>query len=172
MIQKKVCTLGAYAVGKTSLLARFVHSRFSETYLTTIGVKIDKKIVRVEADDVTLMLWDLAGEDEFLQVRASFLRGAAGYLLVVDRTRPATLVTALNLKARIEREVGEMPFVVVFNKSDLAAEAKIARREIEDLTARGVLCVETSAKTGVGVEELFLTLTREMLARDRQHDSA
>lgn len=162
MIQKKICTLGAYAVGKTSLMSRFVHSAFSEKYLTTIGVKIDKKTIRLGAEEVTLMLWDLAGEDEFLQVRASFLRGASGYLLVIDRTRPGTLETAGNLKRRIENEVGKIPFVVVFNKSDLA-ELKITSHEIEVLTAQGYDCVETSAKTGQGVEEAFLRLAAKML---------
>ena len=87
MIQKKICMLGAFAVGKTSLVQRFVKSLFSDRYLTTVGVKIDKKIVTVGDTEVSLVLWDLAGEDEFQSVQTSYLRGASGYLLVIDGTR-------------------------------------------------------------------------------------
>jgi small GTP-binding protein len=162
VIQKKICTVGAYAVGKTSLLARFVKSLFNEKYLTTIGVKIDKKIVTVAGQEIMLMLWDLAGEDEFSQVKTTYLRGASGYLLVADKTRPHTLETAFQLKARIENELGEIPFILVFNKSDLADESKIDKSEIERLAQNGWQVIETSAKTGQGVEEAFLALTRQL----------
>src|SRR5262249_14508040 len=162
-IKKKFCTLGAYAVGKTSLMARFVKSIFSERYLTTIGVKIDKKEVQVDGKRVTLSLWDLAGEDEYLQARTSYLRGAAGYLLVVDRTRPDTLAKAIELKERVDVEVGEIPFVLVFNKSDLIDELKITAEEIEKLRQDGWDVLETSAKTGQGVDDAFMRLTRKVL---------
>ena len=84
MIQKKICMLGAYAVGKTSLVGRFVRSMFSEKYQTTVGVKIDQKTVNVGDQQVNMMLWDLHGEDEAQKVRLSYLRGASGYILVVD----------------------------------------------------------------------------------------
>ena len=162
-IKKKFCTLGAYAVGKTSLMARFVKSIFSEKYLTTIGVKIDKKEVQVDGKNVVLALWDLAGEDEYLQARTSYLRGAAGYLLVVDRTRPDTLSKAIELKERVDTELGELPFVLVFNKSDLTDELKISAEEIERLRQDGWDVLETSAKTGQGVDDAFLRLTRKVL---------
>jgi small GTP-binding protein len=162
VIQKKICTIGAFAVGKTSLLARFVKSLFNEKYLTTIGVKIDKKIVAVDGQEVMLMLWDLAGEDEFSQVKTTYLRGASGYLLVADKTRPHTLETAFQLRARIENELGEIPFILVFNKSDLVDEIRIDSSEIERLAQSGWQVIETSAKTGQGVEEAFLALTRQM----------
>ena len=171
VIQKKICTLGAYAVGKTSLMSRFVHSMFSDKYLTTIGVKIDKKAVRVGDEEVTLMLWDLAGEDEFLQVRTSYLRGASGYLLVADRTRPETLGTALAIRQRVEDEIGELPFILVFNKSDLADAVRIDGREIAALAAQGFSCLETSARTGQGVEEAFLSLTKMMRDRDGRNNA-
>ena len=90
MIQKKVCMLGGFAVGKTSLVARFVSSLFSEKYLSTVGVKVDKKAVHVDGRDVTLMIWDIYGQDEFQTVQHSQLRGMAGYLLVIDGTRRGT----------------------------------------------------------------------------------
>ena len=80
MIRKKICMIGAFAVGKTSLVRRFVQSIFDEKYLTTVGVKIDKKVVEVDGRQIMLMLWDLEGQDVYHSVRTSYLRGAAGYL--------------------------------------------------------------------------------------------
>jgi small GTP-binding protein len=88
MMQKKICMLGAFAVGKTSLVARFVESIFSDRYHTTVGVKIEKKTLQVSGQQWNLIVWDLAGEDEFMQIRMSYLRGSSGYLLVADGTRP------------------------------------------------------------------------------------
>ena len=90
-LQKKICMVGAFSVGKTSLVKRYVESVFSESYLTTVGVKIDKKTVIAADRTVNLILWDLAGEDDISSLRMSYLRGAAGYVLVADGTRPATL---------------------------------------------------------------------------------
>ena len=98
MIEKKICMLGSFAVGKTSLVTRFVTSIFSDRYLTTIGVKIDKKIVSLAGRDITLIVWDIHGDDEFQRIRTSYLRGASGYLLVVDGTRRDTLATAMGLR--------------------------------------------------------------------------
>jgi small GTP-binding protein len=102
MIQKKVCMIGSFAVGKTSLVARFVKSIFSEKYLTTVGAKIDKKMVRLGNQELTLILWDLHGDDEFQKVRTSYLQGSASYLLVADGTRRVTLDKAL----RLQKEAG------------------------------------------------------------------
>src|SRR6478736_3867693 len=79
MIRKKICMVGLYGVGKTSLVKRYVESIFDERYHTTIGVKIDKKDVVVDGRDVSLAIWDMAGEDEIAQVKLSHLRGASGY---------------------------------------------------------------------------------------------
>ena len=94
MIQKKICTIGAFAVGKTSLIRRYVDSIFSEKYLTTVGVKIDKKPVNVLGQDVTLILWDIHGEDDFQEINMNYLRGSSAYILVVDGTRYSTLEKA------------------------------------------------------------------------------
>ncbi len=158
MIQKKVCMIGAFAVGKTSLVSRFVKSIFSEKYLTTVGVKIDKKIITAHGRQVSLMLWDLAGEDEFMQVRMSYVRGSSGYLLVADGTRAATLDTAIELQRRVENEADDLPFVLLINKADIADEWETDERKIESLVRRGWMIFRTSAKTGANVEEAFLAL--------------
>jgi len=162
MIQKKICMVGAFAVGKTSLVARFVESIFSEKYHTTVGVKISKKALNVGDQEWHLILWDLAGEDEFLQIRTSYLRGSAGYLLVVDGTRRATLDTAMSIQQRIVDTVGNIPFVVLFNKSDLTNEWEIANDAFEELSHKDWSWLKASAKTGEGVDEAFLTLITKM----------
>jgi small GTP-binding protein len=155
--------LGAFAVGKTSLVSRFVSSIFSEKYLTTVGVKIDKKSLTVADVDVTLMLWDIYGQDEFQTVQQSYLRGSSGYLLVVDGTRRATLETAVALQVTAQQVVGKVPFVVVLNKADLEAEWQVNERGLWKLAEQGAPIVRASAKTGAGVEETFQELTRAML---------
>lgn len=162
MMQKKVCLLGAFAVGKTSLVSRFVQSIFSEKYHTTIGVKIDRKVVPVGEQEWQLILWDLAGEDEFLQLRTSYVRGSSGYLLVVDGTRKATLDVALSLQKRVSEILGNVPFVIVFNKADLMSEWEMPQHITEDLFDRAWDWVMASAKTGEGVEEAFHILVRKM----------
>jgi small GTP-binding protein len=163
MIQKKICMLGGFAVGKTSLVARYDSSIFSERYLTTVGVKIDKKAVTVDDREVTLLLWDIYGQDDFQTVQHSFLRGSAGYLLVIDGTRRATLDTAARLQQMAEQAAGKVPFVVVLNKADLASEWQVDERGIRKFADQGWPIVRTSAKTGEGVEETFGKLTRAML---------
>jgi small GTP-binding protein len=164
MIQKKICMLGATGVGKTSLVSRFVLSMFSDTYLTTIGVKVDKKTVSVGGADITLMLWDIYGEDEFQTVRTSYLRGAAGYILVADGTRQRTLDTARELQSRAMSVVGNVPFVLVLNKADLGGEWRVDDRALWKMAEDGWTLVKTSAKTGAGVEEAFLKLTTKVAA--------
>ena len=163
MIQKKVCLLGAYGVGKTSLVSRFVHSMFSEKYMTTIGVKIDKKGVDLEKDKVELVIWDIYGQDDFQKVRMSYLRGASGYLLVLDGTRGGTLDIALGLQDSAAKTIGEVPFIVVVNKADLSGQWEISDRDLMQLTNRGWRVIKTSAKTGGAVEAAFATLAHAMV---------
>lgn len=155
--------LGTFAVGKTSLVARFVKSIFSEKYHTTVGVKIDKKTVTAGDQEVTLVLWDIHGEDEFQKIRQSYLRGTSGYLLVADGTRRPTLELAVALQQNVEGIVGKVPFILLLNKCDLTEEWEIDEAAIEALRTSGWTVIRTSAKTGQGVEEAFTTLTRSML---------
>jgi hypothetical protein len=164
MLQKKICMLGSFSVGKTSLVRRFVERIFFERYQTTLGVTVDKKVVRVNDEDVTLVLWDIHGEDVYQKIRMSNLRGMFGYLLVVDGTRRQTLEDALALNERILAESGKVPSILVFNKSDLADKWEIDSARESELAAAGWTIIRTSAKTGDSVEEVFLKLTAAMLA--------
>lgn len=156
--------LGGFAVGKTSLVRRFVTNVFSEHYQTTIGVTVEKKTMMVDHQDVMLMLWDLYGEDEFQHVRESYLRGSSGYILVMDGTRKTTLDTARLLQQTVVRTVGSIPFVSIINKSDLQSEWEIDQPAIEQLREQGWPVFFGSAKLGQGVEELFGGLAAMLLS--------
>jgi small GTP-binding protein len=160
MLKKKICMVGQFGVGKTSLVRRFVDSIFDERYHTTIGVKIDRKDVTVGSEAVTLMLWDLAGEDDLAQLNVSHLRGASGYILVVDGCRSASLAKALELKERIEGQLGPLPFVLVLNKVDLRDQWEVKDAAVAEC---GWPTFETSAKAGSGVEEMFQALAGKLL---------
>jgi len=165
-LSKKVCMVGAFAVGKTSLVRRFVHNIYDEKYLTTVGVKIDRTVIDVPEAKVNVMLWDLVGEDAFTELRIDHLRGASGFLLVADGTRPHTLDTAISLRDRIHRKFGPVPFVLALNKADLSTEWSVAHDRLEALRESGAwTVVRTSARSGDGVPEVFSTLANHMVSR-------
>lgn len=156
--------VGAFATGKTSLVARFVKGIYSDKYQTTVGVKIDKKVIKTQQTELTIVLWDIHGEDEFQNVRMSYLRGAAAYLLVVDGTRRASLDTALNLKAKVSENIGDIPCLMVINKCDLQEEWEISEQDIAVLKAKNFELLRTSAKADFGVERCFHRLAEKILA--------
>jgi small GTP-binding protein len=164
MIKKKVCMLGAFAVGKTSLVQRYVNSIFSEKYHTTIGVKIDQKMVEVGGQKVNLLLWDIHGEDNFQKVKASYLMGASGYFIVIDGTRNNTVKVGLELKQMAEKIVKNAPFIVLINKYDLLeTEWELTEDDVNELKDKGMEVMFTSAKENMGVEEAFMKLTELMI---------
>lgn len=165
MLQKKVCMLGSFSVGKTSLVRRFVESIFSEQYHTTIGVKVDKRVVKSGGQDVTLLLWDIHGEDVFQKMQVNYLRGMSGYLLVADGTRRQTLKDALGLSERVTRIMGKIPAILVLNKADLAEQWEVDPAREKELAEGGWKVFHTSAKTGAAVEDVFSQLTQSMLAK-------
>jgi hypothetical protein len=154
-LERKVCMLGAAGVGKTSLVRRFVEGVFSERYLTTIGVKIDRKAVQLGADTVNMVLWDIEGETDLRSIRLRYLRGAAGYLLVADGTRPATLEVARRLQHTVADRLPGLPFVLLLNKDDRAGEWTLDPSVVASLASGGWTILRTSAATGHGVEEAF-----------------
>jgi len=162
VIQKKICLLGAFAVGKTSLIKRFVESIFSDKYLTTIGVKINKKTLSVSGQDINLMIWDLEGEDDYTKINTSYLRGAAGYILVADGTRPETLNTALSIHTLVQDLLGNIPAVLAINKADIEDQWLISSESIDNID-KNLTVIKTSAKSGANVELLFSTLSHNML---------
>jgi len=156
MLQKKICLLGAFSVGKTSLIKRYVTSLFDERYLTTVGVKIEKKEVAVGAQAFKLLIWDLAGEDEFTRLRTNYLRGTSACVIVIDGTRRNTVDTAKDLVSLAQRELGTgIPIVVALNKYDMIDQWDIDISAVQAILGDSVSIVCTSAKTGEAVEEMF-----------------
>lgn len=163
MIQKKICVLGAAGVGKTSLIAQFVYSKFSEKYLSSMGVKIDRKCVAVGDKQVNLMIWDIHGEEKFKKVAMSYLRGASGIIMVVDGTREKTLQTAQEIFQRVEESIGNIPSVYLLNKVDLTDAWCISDARLEALHEQYPAVYQSSAKTGENVELAFSNLAENLL---------
>ncbi|MCK5899062.1 MAG: GTP-binding protein [Methylococcales bacterium] len=161
VLQKKICVLGDFGVGKTSLVGRFVKNEFSDKYLTTVGVKMDTKLVKVDDTiSIKLILWDIAGENSFKRLSKMYLRGAAGFLLVLDGTRMSTLDAALDIKQAILAQQGDIPFVVFVNKVDLKDQWEIKNKDLARLQAEESQLFLTSAKNGEQVEEAFGLLSQ------------
>jgi small GTP-binding protein len=164
MIKKKVCMVGAFATGKSSLVRQFAHGVFSERYHTTVGVRVEKKSLELDGTPVEFILWDLHGEDDFQTVRLSYLKGAAGCFYVVDGTRAETTDVALGLKARVDEAYPGMPCVMLLNKKDLIDSWELRPDDEHRLAATGAPVLATSAKTGAQVDDAFLTLARLVVA--------
>ncbi|EIJ34356.1 Rab family GTPase [Thiothrix nivea] len=161
MIQKKICLLGSFSVGKTSLIRRYVDSLFSDRYLTTVGVKIDKKQLQLNGQDMTLMIWDIAGEDAFTSIRTAYLRGMAGYVIVIDGTRPQSLEVATSIHRMVQETVGDLPVAFALNKADLQQQWQLDNAQLDTLRQQGHTLIETSAKHDQGVNDLFLHLAKQ-----------
>lgn len=165
MVARKICLLGDFSVGKTSAVARYVHSMFSDSYLTTVGVKIDTKLVERPEGALRLVLWDIAGSSHLGQARLSYLRGADGFLLVADGTRRETVSVALDLWQQANEVLGmDAPAVLLLNKLDLANDWEVSPELIETLTrVLPVFCA--SAKSGEHVEDAFDSLANATHAK-------
>lgn len=159
----KICLLGEFSVGKTSLIRRFVEGVFDERYLSTLGVKISRHTMNLEQTEVNLLIWDTTGGERFDQIVQNYYRGSAGALLVCDLTRPDTLPVLSEYATTFHRASPETPLVIAANKADLTAQRRIADEEIAAVAA--TLSAEwlcTSARTGEGVYEAFQILGRRI----------
>ena len=159
-INKKVILLGLFGVGKTSLIKRFVHQKFDEHYLTTIGVKVDKKVLDIHGVQLCMLIWDIAGESSQQKVPNSYKLGANGILYVFDVTRPASYEQIHDELNALSEILPNVPIQVVANKIDLLDEKSVDKLQNKlGLTS----IIRTSAKTGDGVEEAFEQLGKAIL---------
>lgn len=159
VVQKKICLLGEFAVGKTSLVRRFVDGRFSDKYLSTIGVNIKRK--KLDRGDHTLvfLLWDLAGGNNYSQMPSSYLRGASGAIIVCDLTRESTLSGLQRYQTQLHEASPGAEIVLAANKLDLEAEREIDEQALAEVAERlGAPIFTTSAKSGDNVEAAFARL--------------
>ena len=170
-IKKKICLLGSFAVGKTSLVERFVHDRFDDKYLTTIGVKISQKLLAPihplnssQMVQHNFLIWDIAGFDKFNAVTLNYLRGASGALAVADLTRPETLTDMRDLCDQFLSVNSEAKLVFVGNKIDIFQGHETILNEL-GATARSYAThyLTTSAKTAEKVENAFMDLSKSIL---------
>lgn len=165
VIQRKICLLGDFAVGKTSLVRRYVYSKFEANYLATIGVHVSRKEVTLTETGkrVVLVLWDLAGGETFSQMEASYYRGGAGALLVADVLRPDTF-SILNTYATTFTQANRSAnLVFACNKIDLAPDVAPFERRMQELSARWQApYFLTSALNGAQVEAAFQALAQSV----------
>ncbi len=163
-IQKKICLLGNFAVGKTSLVRRFIEGVFEDRYLSTIGVRVSRKVLTVRGIPLTLLVWDLAGEEKFVQVAHSYYRGAAGAILVCDLTRADTFPSLKDHAQAFWSVNPHTPVAVVGNKVDLLEQRVIADEELAGIAAQlDAFWLTSSAKTGENVQGLFEQLGERLL---------
>ena len=165
-LASKICIVGDFGVGKTSTVERFVNSQFSDKYLTTVGVKVDTKQLALDGYDHKLIIWDIAGTGKFGELEFSYLKGAAGYLLVADGTRPNTVKSGQGLNKQIVERYGELPHVVLVNKSDLKIEWEVNKDELDLLRRDHGEVFVTSAKTGDAVERAFSVLSSQIVGKN------
>ena len=156
--------LGSFGVGKTSLVSQYVHSIFSEEYLSTVGVKIDRKTLRVDNEtELGLVIWDIAGDDRFERLHNSYLLGLSGFFLVIDGCRPETLKVARSILVTMSKMLTGVPFVCLINKQDLEADWRVTDDDIAGLQAQGWTVMKTSAKYGDTVEAAFDALGKMLV---------
>ncbi len=164
ILQKKICLLGMFGVGKTSLVRRYVNQIFEEKYHTTIGVKVDHKLVALEKANVNLLLWDIAGQEEEHPYVENYFRGAHGALIVYDVLRPESVQATAEYCARLLRVAPHVKLAFTGNKSDLAEAGTLNAEEFKKaLGQRTAAHFFTSAKSGENVEAAFTTLAQMMI---------
>ena len=166
----KIVFLGEGAVGKTSLVGRYVYDSFEGDYLATIGTDIHVKMVNVSDTVVKLVIWDIAGQDNFAQLRRAYYMNASAAFFVFDTTRPETIERVDEWLNALFTVTGKIPLVLLENKVDL--ESAIPD-EVKDAVAKkhGIPLIPTSAKEDTNVEEAFRQMTRDILSKSRDKKS-
>ncbi|WP_372681763.1 Rab family GTPase [Desulfosarcina sp.] len=170
VIKRKICLLGTFAVGKTSLVQRFVNDRFSDKYLTTIGISISKKLMPPvhgghagSAAQHEFLIWDIAGLEKFDPVVMNYFRGASGALAVADLTRPETVDELATIGDQFLSVNPRAALVIIGNKFDLIEDRSDTFSDYQLLAADfGSALILTSAKTGERVEEAFHLLSQKI----------
>lgn len=161
MVSRKVILTGSFGVGKTSLFNRFVYNQFDEKYLTTIGVKVNKKQLEIDGEDISLLLWDIAGEISQDKVPVSYFLGAAGVFYVFDLSRPSTFKNIATDLEYLKNIVPDAVVKIIANKKDL-----LQTEQLEEV-AKQLKTIKwdalTSAKTGENVEDILISMAKEII---------
>jgi len=165
---KKVCLVGDPAVGKTSLVRRFVIDKYDDAYIQTLGAKVMKKEVQVrgrgKSCDVTMMIWDVMGQKHFRIIESVAFQHIAGAMVVCDMTRRSTLDNVSYWIEALERVGGKVPLIIMANKMDLLNEAEFSENDVAKFALEhGATFFVTSAKTGENVESAFTSLAKSAM---------
>lgn len=168
ILNKKIILIGHFGVGKTSMINKFVHKKFSEEYITSIGVRVDKKLVTIDNHDINLLIWDISGEQEQKKVPESYHKGAHCIIYVVDPTRKTTYLNIDNDLLYVNDIQPETPIVIVVNKFDLIP----TEADVETIKERISMGVDfwCSAKLGSYVEELFIKVGEIVLKKHLENE--
>ncbi|MHA1243972.1 MAG: Rab family GTPase [Candidatus Heimdallarchaeota archaeon] len=164
----KVLLIGEAAVGKTSLTMKFIHGKFKSDYLLTVGMEPYSKYLKIGNDSVTLSIWDIAGQQRFDVFRTMFFRGAKAALLVFDLTRPATLAKLQDWHSDLIKNAGkDVQTILIGNKNDLVDLRGVSKKEALAYAKKikALAYIETSAKTGLNVDESFYQITEKLVKR-------
>ncbi len=161
----KICLLGEAAVGKTSLVYRFVTSSFKENYKATLGVNLLKKDLSFENHGlVSNQIWDLGGQESFQSLRKLYLDGANGALVIFDVTNQASFEKLDEWIGSFIQVRGEKPMILIGNKVDLKDNIKISESQVKEYASQhNMTYLLTSAKSGENVEEAFEQLINTIL---------
>ena len=168
-VSTKIAVLGAHAVGKTSLISQFVEQKFPEEYLTTIGLKVDKKVVELDNGTMDLVIWDIAGQDNFHNIPMYYLNDCKGFLIVSDLTRPSTFSkTAADIESMVQSLQQPACIIFLFNKMDLLSPEELQQADHflkETCASKNYQYLLTSAKTRENVDEAFISIAHEILRK-------
>lgn len=178
-IRRKICLLGDAAVGKTSLIRRFVHDIFDDKYVVTLGTKVTMKELSIESHEeaqtmkITLMIWDILGQKELKRLQSSFYKGANGALIIADITRKETVDSLDDWILSLFNSIGKVPVLILLNKNDLREQTTIEHWHMADLAKKyDTTCLLTSAKTGENVDLAFTRLSKMLVQKNEKERSS
>jgi small GTP-binding protein len=176
--RRKICLLGDAAVGKTSLIRKYVEDQFDDKYVVTLGTKVTMRELVVQGSEknpsvkVTLMIWDILGQREYKRLQTSFYKGANGALVVADSTRRETLESINGWILSLFNSVGKVPVLILLNKSDLTDQCAISPAEVDDIAKKyETSFLTTSAKTGENVDLAFQKISETLVFKGKDEDS-
>ncbi len=170
-IKRKICIVGDWGVGKTSLIRKFVLDHFDDSYLATFGTKVLKKRIKYEKDeeliiDLILVIWDVMGQKEFKRAQNLAYRDSQGAIIVCDVTRKETLYSVGMWQVELYNITQKIPIIVLANKIDLNGKAQITKDDLEEASKElRAPYYFTSAKTGENVEKAFRKIGRELIKK-------
>lgn len=165
----KTISVGSGSVGKTSLIKRFAEGTFRETYIPTLGVDFATKVIKIQDQTIKLVLFDTGGQELLGRLRPYYYRGANGAIVCYDITSKASFEALDGWLNEIYIHVGAIPLILVGNKTDLVDQREVLREQAEAYAQeKNHQYIETSAKSGVGVDKMFLALSNMMLGTSSQ----